>query len=155
MKAISLWQPWASLIAMGLKQYETRSWRTNYQGPLLICSAQRNYPEQQQIYADIFYKYQQVFAESDNWLMWDELPRGYAIALVELAGCIKMDEAFIQARSQLEIDCGEWSVGRYAWRLENVRKTIVPIKVRGRQGLFNLEVDIKEEDLEEVSDVRF
>ena len=26
MKAITLWQPWATLVATGLKEYETRSW---------------------------------------------------------------------------------------------------------------------------------
>lgn len=30
MKAISLWQPWASLMAVGAKRYETRSWGTLY-----------------------------------------------------------------------------------------------------------------------------
>src|SRR3989339_577320 len=39
MKAISLWQPWASLCAVGAKLYETRSWSTSYRGPLLICAA--------------------------------------------------------------------------------------------------------------------
>ena len=35
-RAISLWQPWATLIANGHKRYETRAWRTAYRGPLLI-----------------------------------------------------------------------------------------------------------------------
>lgn len=38
MKALSLWQPWATLIAIGAKQWETRGWRTAYRGPLAICS---------------------------------------------------------------------------------------------------------------------
>lgn len=33
MKAISLWQPWASAIAVGAKRVETRSWATKYRGP--------------------------------------------------------------------------------------------------------------------------
>ena len=36
MRAFTLTQPWASLIAIGLKMHETRSWRTSYRGPLLI-----------------------------------------------------------------------------------------------------------------------
>ena len=36
MKAISIHQPWASLIAFGEKRFETRSWKTDYRGPLLI-----------------------------------------------------------------------------------------------------------------------
>jgi len=34
MKALTLYQPFASLVALGLKQVETRSWRTSYRGPL-------------------------------------------------------------------------------------------------------------------------
>jgi hypothetical protein len=41
MKALSVRQPWASLIASGKKTIEVRSWRTHYRGPLLICAAKR------------------------------------------------------------------------------------------------------------------
>ncbi len=40
-RAITLWQPWASLVALGLKRFETRSWPTNYRGKLLIHAATR------------------------------------------------------------------------------------------------------------------
>ena len=39
MKALSIKQPWASLIASGIKTIETRTWKTDYRGPLLICSS--------------------------------------------------------------------------------------------------------------------
>lgn len=39
--ALSLWQPWASLVALGAKTIETRSWSTKYRGPLLIHAARR------------------------------------------------------------------------------------------------------------------
>lgn len=41
MKALSLWQPWASRIASGEKTIETRMWSTRYRGPLLICATKR------------------------------------------------------------------------------------------------------------------
>lgn len=41
MKALSLWQPWASLIAVGHKTIETRSWTTSYRGPLAITATKR------------------------------------------------------------------------------------------------------------------
>ena len=41
MKALTIWQPWASLIAGGAKQYETRSWATQYRGPIAIHAAAR------------------------------------------------------------------------------------------------------------------
>jgi hypothetical protein len=39
-KAISLKQPWASLVATGKKTIETRTWPTKYRGDLVICSSQ-------------------------------------------------------------------------------------------------------------------
>ena len=41
MRAISLWQPWASAIAVGAKRVETRHWSTPYRGPLAIHAAKR------------------------------------------------------------------------------------------------------------------
>src|SRR6266496_247116 len=41
MKAISLWQPWATLMALNFKKVETRIWETKYRGPLAIHAAQR------------------------------------------------------------------------------------------------------------------
>ena len=35
-KAITIRQPWAGLIAVGEKIYETRSWPTKYRGPIAI-----------------------------------------------------------------------------------------------------------------------
>jgi hypothetical protein len=40
-KALSLWQPWASLVALGVKTIETRSWSTSYRGPLAIHASKR------------------------------------------------------------------------------------------------------------------
>lgn len=39
MKALSVKQPWANMIAAGKKTIETRTWVTKYRGPLLIVSS--------------------------------------------------------------------------------------------------------------------
>ena len=41
MKALTIWQPWASLLVSGQKKYETRSWATAYRGPIAIHAAMR------------------------------------------------------------------------------------------------------------------
>jgi hypothetical protein len=46
MKAITLYQPWAMLVALGKKQIETRSWKTDYRGPLAIHVAKKFTKEQ-------------------------------------------------------------------------------------------------------------
>jgi DNA (cytosine-5)-methyltransferase 1 len=141
--AISLHQPWASLIALGLKQYETRSWSTSYRGPLLICSAKLKKELDQKSKYDWLKDKHSINLED-----FESLRFGCAIALVELTDCIKMDEAFIQSQSELEIDCGGWAAARYAWKLENIRKVLPMVHIKGRQGLFSLEVKLSDDDLE-------
>ncbi len=41
MKAITLHQPWASLVAQGIKTIETKSWSTHYRGRLAIHASKR------------------------------------------------------------------------------------------------------------------
>lgn len=39
MKALSIKEPWASMILSGKKTIETRTWKTNYRGPILLCAS--------------------------------------------------------------------------------------------------------------------
>lgn len=144
-KAISLHQPWASLIAMGLKKYETRSWSTNYRGTLLICAAKKTSIYQQLTHYYFLTKYQQILTQTDNYLDWVDLPRGCAIALVNLTDCIRMTQAFIKEQSEAEIDTGDWREGRFAWQLDNIRRIVPAIPIVGKQGLFNAEVELPEQ----------
>lgn len=41
LRAITLHQPWATLVALGVKTIETRSWPTKYRGRILIHAAKR------------------------------------------------------------------------------------------------------------------
>jgi activating signal cointegrator 1 len=141
-KAISLHQPWATLITMGLKKYETRSWATSYRGPLLICAAKKISTYQQLTYYYFLTKYQQILTDTDNYVDWDDLPFGCAIALVNLTDCIRMTPAFISEQSEAEIDTGDWRVGRFAWQLDNIRRIVPAIPIVGKQGLFNAEVEL-------------
>lgn len=43
MKALTIKQPWASLIVHGIKDIENRTWRTDYRGPLLIHASKTIY----------------------------------------------------------------------------------------------------------------
>ena len=131
LKAISLWQPWASLIPLGLKHYETRSWKTNYRGKVLICSTAINSKQHKQ-YLKI--------CEQLQLPPWENFPHGCAIALCDLVDCIEMTAEFISQQSTTEILCGDWQVGRYAWKLENIQPLQAPFAVKGKQGLFSIAV---------------
>lgn len=130
--AISLHQPWAFLIAMGFKHYETRSWSTNYRGKLVICSAKKNSREQKSIF-----KYLSSMIDLEAYT-WDDLPLGSAVTLCTLTDCIKMTDDFIEEQSEIEQLCGDWTPGRYAWKLEDIKPLSKPVPVKGHQGLWNL-----------------
>ncbi len=71
MKALSLIQPWATLVASGNKTIETRTYRTHYRGDLLICASKTVSPEHPELSAEMF-------------------PKGVALCIVRLVDCVPM-----------------------------------------------------------------
>lgn len=71
MKAITIWQPWASLIACGAKKYETRGWPTKYRGPIAIHAAAkdpRTLPQEAGNMAKVAYSAEQAREIIRNYL---------------------------------------------------------------------------------------
>lgn len=141
MRILSLWQPWASLIALEMKQYETRSWGTDYREKLLIHATKRLVNQDE--LAAISYA-------SIGHLSWDKIsginyPLGCVVAIVDLTDCRMMESrystiseqtyAYINEQSPLELAVGNWQPGRYAWKLENIIALSNPIPWKGAQGL--------------------
>lgn len=133
MKAISLWQPWASAIALGFKTVETRSWATKHRGDLLICSSCKDTPDQERV----FYKCIKPVAKN---LTYNMFPFGKAVAVVNIYDVVLMTDEFISKLSPLEKKVGLWGIGRYAWLLNNIRP-IEPFEVSGKQRLFDVDFD--------------
>lgn len=128
-RAISLWQPWASLVALGAKKFETRSWATAYRGPLLIHAAKHWTKELVDLSGDYtFFKYLSKINSRVS-----QLPKGAYIALVDLVEIFPTQGVFV---SPEERRFGDYSTGRFAWQLENVR-TFEPIPARGYQQLWD------------------
>jgi hypothetical protein len=63
------------------------------------------------------------------------------VAIVELVdvGRISSPEAFGYVLGAHEIAFGDWTPGRYAWLLANVRPLAEPVPARGAQGLWHWE----------------
>lgn len=131
MKAISLWQPYASAIALGLKSYETRSWATSYRGPLALHAAKRK--PTISLMLSSFLADAGIKRESD-------LPLGGIVAIAELVACVPTDSVnnLNTRMSGCELAFGNYSPGRFAWRLEKVQ-AIEFVPCRGYQGLWNWE----------------
>lgn len=127
MKALTLWQPYASAIAVGLKKYETRSWKTSYRGPLVIHASVKPLTKEYQLLANQYHI---------------PIVSGEIAAIVELVEYQIMTQELITSQSQVEIDLGDWRVGRYAWKFENIRLPKQSIKISGHQGLWNIDYSI-------------
>lgn len=133
MKAISLWQPWASLWCSARKVHETRHWATSYRGLLLIHATKR---------------FERNFGPNDplrlilddefggHWGM--DLPTGALIGMVRLVACKPTETMPIGHRSTDDYHCGDFSNGRYAWQRSDYKLFTRPISYRGMQGLFEV-----------------
>lgn len=125
MKALTLTQPWATLVAIGMKKVETRSWATPYRGPVAIHAA-KGFP-----------KSAQAFAAEERALgrLPSRVPLGVVIAVVRLVD-IRRTENFAMEISALERRFGDYSSGRWAWVLEDVNLFSEPIPAIGHLGLW-------------------
>lgn len=133
MKAITIWQPWATLIARGYKHFETRSWGTAYRGPIAIHAAKREpQPWDWEAVAELW-----AHGITDFPLRATEYPLGVVVAVAQLAGCERMTPALIAGQCALERVLGHWEPGRFAWRLEDAAPLARPVPTRGRQGLWD------------------
>jgi len=142
MKAISLWQPWASLMAVGAKEIETRSWCTGHRGELVICASKKRH-RPGEIPAVVEYWLRRYAKDLDLPTpalfqeMMAALPYGQAVAVVDLTDCIPT--AYVRA-SMMEHDLGDYSLGlgRWAWRTENCRRLKKPVRIHGYQSVWRL-----------------
>jgi hypothetical protein len=144
MKAISLWQPWASAIAAGVKTIETRSWSTPYRGPLAIHAAKRWTRYEQ----EFWYTNVPILSETASQFATlgirtaSMLPLGCVVATCEIYDCLSTssdtDAAKLAAHSGSEDEesWGNYSENRFAWLLRNI-KAIKPVPCVGRQGFFD------------------
>lgn len=125
MKAITITQPWASAIALGIKHVETRSWRTPYRGPLLIHAA-KGFPP-----------YAREFAEVERALgrVSARVPLGAVVAVARLADVRPTEDVALEV-PPLERLYGDYTPGRWAWMLDDVRPLGEPIPCKGALGLW-------------------
>ena len=135
MKAITLWQPWASLISAGVKRIETRSWSA----PAALLG------ERIAIHAG-----KTVFSVGDGAIFdrrvdvvlgpgWKRnIPRGAVVATAVLAGCEEMSEGNPERWPCGDEELfGDYGVGRFMWRLAEVELVEPPVPATGHPGFWD------------------
>ncbi|WP_138756472.1 ASCH domain-containing protein [Paenibacillus sinopodophylli] len=138
MKAITIIQPWATLIAIGAKKYETRSWPTKHRGELAIHAGKKidfNACREPEIRAAL-----------EEWGFTEfNLPTGAVVATAQLENCLKSVDTWTDGYElegkrlvySPEYEFGDFTPGRYAWEMSDVKQLKEPIKAKGQQGLWN------------------
>lgn len=139
MRALTLWQPWATLIALGQKQYETRCWTTKYRGPLAIhaaaktpafLGASRHTDRFLLELADVL----NVGIDKVAGVV-AKLPTSSVLCVVNL-GTPEHTENVREILCQRELIFGNYEDGRYAWPLEMLDKLTQPIPAKGNRLLW-------------------
>jgi hypothetical protein len=136
-RILSLWEPWASFMALGYKRNETRHWQTPYRGLLAIHAAKttRALKEADEILEDAGFDMSvRAVIGGTKW------PLGDIVAVVTLVDCVPT-EKIRDSLTQCELEMGNYSDERYAWVTQNLRRLYPGIPFRGLQGLKPLSTE--------------
>lgn len=125
MKALTIKEPWATLIIAGYKSFEFRSWKTKYRGKILIHAGLNIEKEM----LDRFSCYNLLYSS------------GAIIGEATLTDCILVDKKFNdELILKNSIVYGRSNHDQtYAWKLDNIIKYDNPIICKGKLGLWNYE----------------
>lgn len=140
MKAITLWQPWASALVMGVKKYETRSWALPHAliGERVAIHAAARTPKHE-------YERMVFIAARDGKIMPNVF--GAVLGAVTFTRCFRVvgqttenmiTSAHFSNGHSVQVDAwGDYSVGRYIWFAEHPQQYDDPIPLRGGQRIWN------------------
>lgn len=113
---LSIRQPWAWLIANGLKDIENRDWSTKFRGIFLIHAGKK--PDDISI---------QWLQEEFGVHIPSELPLGGIVGLSKITDCVSESSS-------------EWFFGMYGFVLDTTVSRPLPfVPCKGRLGFFQLE----------------
>ena len=127
MKAVTLWQPWASLIACGVKRFETRSWPAYglLVGEELAIHAGLRCASLADLDAVTLRTMLALFRDRPS------LPSGAVVAIARFEG------NYLVEHVRDPDPFGDYRPGRWAWRLGDVRTLAVPCPATGRQRIWD------------------
>ena len=125
-RVITLKQPWASLVANGLKIYEFRNMNYSYRGKILIHAGKG-------IDKDAMDRVKEYNLD---------YPQSKIIAEVEIVDCIKVDKEFNEMINKLNSPVyGSKERTGYAWKLDNIKKMNIDMTITGKQGIWYIDLD--------------
>ncbi len=140
MKAISLWQPHATLWLLSgpdEKVFETRDWYCAYRGDLLVHAAKKRDGEVREALESRYFRERLDV----HGLTVADLAFGAVIGQVRLIGCCQMRN--VPEPEERERQAGLWTPERYAWERGRAPKLFArPIPWKGSQGFFDVPASV-------------
>ena len=128
--ALTVQQPWASLIMAGAKVWEWRNWHTEYRGLLWIHAA-----KEPPVELEVLRREEDFRRALGEWEEDNPLPCGKLLGQVELLDCCLAKVVWPQL-TELERELGTFRHGNYAWKLRVVEVLHEPWACPGRRGLW-------------------
>ncbi len=117
MKALTIRQPHVEAILRGLKTFETRSWRTNVRGRILVHAGAASDRQRIKLLIETNHPHSDLTRQ---------LPLGAIVGAVDIVDCIRTEDV-----PPAEQEWGDFTPGRWAWKLGNVRRFPVPAPCKG------------------------
>jgi hypothetical protein len=146
-RILSLSEPWATLVAIGAKRIETRSWSTRFRGLVAIhASAKIDRWARQCAYHDEPFRSVLGRAGIIPTQEWGMVPEGFRpghiLAVARLIDCFPSRSPELEALLE-EADSsypheqafGNYDAGRYGFVLTDVRRLAAPLAHKGGLGL--------------------
>lgn len=146
MPALSITEPWATLMAIGVKRIETRSWRTAYRGPIALHAAKKFTGAEWELTCTDSPINR---ALRDGGVPWSEIgthlciadvfasSRGHVIATARLVKCVLITDANRGQVPEAEWTFGNFAAGRFAWVFRDVVRLPEPVPAKGALGLWS------------------
>jgi hypothetical protein len=146
LRAITLWQPWASLMALDKKRFETRSWPTREWGVVLIHAAKQVPPAYRDSVESALQRIefrQALSGPGRDFRRLADMPQGCVLAIARLVGCRPANaatRAFVDAaRGADELAFGDYTDGRYVHAYEDIIALPEPVPARGAQQFWEVD----------------
>lgn len=164
MKAITIREPWATLVAIGAKQIETRSWPTNYRGPIAIHASKKITSREVDLATNLDHPIGRAIQKAGVQIFWQpdvigathqafSETRGCVIATATISDCIQFTQENVRTLCAVygahELDFGDLTVGRYGFILSRVQRLDTPIPAKGQLGLW----DLSDETMEKIESI--
>lgn len=141
-KALVVDQPWATIIAARMKRVVTLRYPTMYRGPLAICASRISSEPGLEKTVD---SVKGLLGDDHSYALVRQIesfryPLGAVICIGTLVSCEQITLGLIAESNPAERALGDWQVGRYAWRVDEMRP-IEPYPMHmGKEAFADVEV---------------